>query len=154
MAFSAYYFTHSYIKSLTNISFTSPSQLKEAIRLICNMTISEMTEKTRQSPERMKNVCAVSNFVQVLLTQGYKFNEHSLSSISFQKKVGGASVGWALGYMLDASSMVPAERLALMKALPSGPWAGILFLFIILIFIALGYLLMNYRQTKAKDGMA
>lgn len=154
MAFSAYYFTHSYIKSLTNISFTSPSQLKEAIRLICNMTIPEMTEKTKQSPARMKNVCAVSNFVQVLLTQGYKFDEHSLSSISFQKKVEGASVGWALGYMLDASSLVPAERLALMKALPSGPWAGILILFISLIFFALGYLLMNYRQTRAKDGMA
>lgn len=46
-----------------------------------------MVEKTKQSEKYMKNVCAVSNFVQVLLTQGYSFDEHSLPSISFQKKV-------------------------------------------------------------------
>ncbi|KAI3372576.1 hypothetical protein L3Q82_022703 [Scortum barcoo] len=153
MAFSAFFFTYSYINHLTNISITSPSQLQEAIRRTCNMTISEMTEKTKQPEKYMKNVCAVSNFVQVLLMQGYRFDELSLPSISFQKKAGGASVGWALGYMLNLSSMVPAESLGLMKALPSGPWAGILFLFIAVLFIALGYLLMIFRGTKPKDGM-
>ncbi|KAM9360971.1 ectonucleoside triphosphate diphosphohydrolase 2-like [Symphorus nematophorus] len=153
MAFSAFYFTHSYISSLTNISITSPTQLKEAIQLICSMTITEMSAKTHQPEKYMKNVCAVSNFVQVLLMQGYKFDEDSLPSISFKKKAGGASVGWALGYMLTLSNMVPAERLRLMEALPSGPWAGILSLFIILIFISLVYLLVIYRKTRAKDGM-
>ncbi|XP_073323129.1 ectonucleoside triphosphate diphosphohydrolase 2-like [Pagrus major] len=153
MAFSAFFFTHSYLKRLTNISITSPSQLGAAIQLVCNMTISEMTEKTKQQAKFMKNVCAVSNFVQVLLMQGYRFDEHSLPTITFQKKAGGASVGWALGYMLSLSSMVPEERLGLMKALPSGPWAGILSLFIILLLIALGYLLMIYRNTRAKEGM-
>ncbi|XP_063754394.1 ectonucleoside triphosphate diphosphohydrolase 2-like isoform X3 [Eleginops maclovinus] len=153
MAFSAFFFTHKYINSLTNIPITSPSRLKEAIQLICNMTISEMTAKTKQSEKYMKNVCAVSNFVQVLLLQGYGFNNHSLPSISFEKQAGGASVGWALGYMLSLSSMIPGERLGLMKALPLGPWAGILFLFITLLFIALGYLLMIYRSTKSKEGI-
>lgn len=46
-----------------------------------------MTEKTKQSEKYMKNVCAVSNYVQVLLIQGYGFDEHSLPSISFEKKV-------------------------------------------------------------------
>nr|XP_046241607.1 ectonucleoside triphosphate diphosphohydrolase 2-like [Scatophagus argus] len=153
MAFSAFYFAHSYINRLTNIPITSPSRMQEAIKLICNMTISEMTEKTKQPEKYMKNVCAVSNFVQILLTQGYGFNEHSLPSISFQKKAGGASVGWALGYMLTISTMIPAERLELMKALPSGPWAVILFLFIVLILIAIGYLLMIYKNAKTNGGM-
>ncbi|XP_054466739.1 ectonucleoside triphosphate diphosphohydrolase 2-like [Anoplopoma fimbria] len=151
MAFSAFFFTHNYINLLTNIAITSPSRLKEAIRLICNMTISEMTEKTKQDEKYMKNTCAVSNFVQVLLLQGYKFDERSFPSISFHKKAGGASVGWALGCMLTLSNMVPAERLGLMKALPPGPWAGILFLFITLLLIALGYLLWIYRNTRSED---
>lgn len=46
-----------------------------------------MTEKTKQSAKHMRNVCAISNFIQVLLTQGYGFDEHSLPSISFQQKV-------------------------------------------------------------------
>lgn len=168
---------------------------------------SQMTEKTNQPAKFMKNVCAVSNFVQVLLMQGYGFDEHSLPTITFQKKVrskgnniyvchrqefqfvypnywhltlslswnqeacplcvvllfqclpcfvlqaGGASVGWALGCMLNQSSMVPEERPGLMKALPTGPWAGVLFLFITLLFIALGYTLMIYRDTRAKEDM-
>ncbi|XP_044051899.1 ectonucleoside triphosphate diphosphohydrolase 2-like isoform X2 [Siniperca chuatsi] len=153
MAFAAFFFTHSYINRLTNIPITSPSRLKEAIQLICNMTISEMTEKTKQPEKYMRNVCAVSNYVQVLLMQGYGFNEQSLHSISFQEKAGGASVGWALGCMLSLSNMVPAERLGLMKALPSGPWAGIFFLFITFLPLALVYLLMIYRNTRTKEGM-
>lgn len=153
MAFSAFFFTHSYAKSLTNITIRTPEQLDQAIRGICSMSISEMTEKTKQPAKYMKNVCAVSNFVRVLLMRGYSFDEDSLPSISFQKKAGGASVGWALGYMLTLSSMIPAERLGLMKALPSGPWAGVLFLFILLLFIAVGHMLMIYRKSRAKDGM-
>ncbi|XP_051278289.1 ectonucleoside triphosphate diphosphohydrolase 2 [Dicentrarchus labrax] len=153
MAFSAFYFTHSYINSLTNIAITSPSRLKDAIRLVCNMTISEMTEKTKQPGKYMKNVCAVSNFVQVLLTKGYRFDNDSLPSISFERTAGGASVGWALGYMLNLSNMIPAERLELMKALPPRLWAGILFLFIVVLLIALGYLLLTYKKQKAREGV-
>nr|XP_033474775.1 ectonucleoside triphosphate diphosphohydrolase 2-like isoform X1 [Epinephelus lanceolatus] len=153
MAFSAFYFTHNYLSRLTNISIMSPNRLKSAIQLVCNMTISELTEKAKQKEKYMKNVCAISNFVQVLLLQGYHFDEDSLLSISFQKNVGGASIGWALGYMLNLSSMVPAERFGLMKALPPGTWAGILFLFILLLLIALVYLLMIYRNTRTKEGM-
>ncbi|KAK9523258.1 hypothetical protein VZT92_019661 [Zoarces viviparus] len=153
MAFSAFFLNHNYIDLLTNIPVTSPSRLKEAIRLMCNMTMSELTQKTKAKVKYVKNICAVSNFVQVLLLQGYSFDEHSLPSISFQKTAGGASVGWALGYMLSLSSLVPAERLGLMKALPPGPWAGILFLFIALIPVAMVYLLMIYRNTRTQEGM-
>ncbi|XP_068167123.1 ectonucleoside triphosphate diphosphohydrolase 2-like [Antennarius striatus] len=153
MAFSAFFFAHSYLHRLTNIPITSPKQLKEAVRLVCHMNISEMTEQTKQPEKYMKNVCAVSNFVQVLLTQGYGFDENSLPSISFQKKAGGASVGWALGCMLILSNMVPAERLGLMRALPSGPWGGLLLLFVILLLITLVNLIMIYRNTRAREGV-
>ncbi|XP_035768769.1 ectonucleoside triphosphate diphosphohydrolase 2-like [Neolamprologus brichardi] len=153
MAFSAFYFTHKYISTLTNMDMTSPNRTEEAVRRVCSMSISEMTNRTKQDKRYMKNVCAVSNFVQVLLTQGYHFNEVSLPSISFEKKAGGASVGWALGYMLNLTNLVPAENPVAMKTLPIGPWKGILFLSIILIFFALGYLLFVYRKTKSNEGM-
>uniref|UniRef100_A0A3Q0RXF1 Ectonucleoside triphosphate diphosphohydrolase 2 n=1 Tax=Amphilophus citrinellus TaxID=61819 RepID=A0A3Q0RXF1_AMPCI len=146
MAFSAFFFTHKYISTLTNIDMTSPNQTAEAIQLICNMSISEVLSK-----KYMKNVCAISNFVLVLLTQGYHFDEVSLRSISFEKTAGGASVGWAMGYMLDLTNLVPAETSGAMKALPTGPWRGILFLSVTLIFFAMGYLLMVYRKTKTKE---
>ncbi|XP_053181789.1 ectonucleoside triphosphate diphosphohydrolase 2-like [Scomber japonicus] len=151
MAFSAFFFTHSYITQLTNITITNPSRMREAIRLVCNMTISEMTQRTKQQEKYMKNVCAASNFVQVLLTEHYGFNERLFPSISFQKKAGGASVGWALGYMLSLTSMLPAEGRAWVKTLAAGPWASILVLFILVLCIALGYLMMTYRNMTTKE---
>ncbi|MEQ2163682.1 hypothetical protein GOODEAATRI_032793, partial [Goodea atripinnis] len=62
-AFSAYYFTQKYIKEITNITLTSPSRAVEAAKLICNMTMAE-----------------------VLLTNGYHFDETSYPSISFREK--------------------------------------------------------------------
>ncbi|KAK2837103.1 hypothetical protein Q5P01_014315 [Channa striata] len=153
MAFSAYYFSHRYINTLTNMHITSPRQMEEAIQLICNMTLSEITEKTKQIKKYTKNVCAVSNFIKVLLTEGYHFDSLSFPSISFEKTAGGAAVGWALGYMLSLSNMVPAESPGVIKSLPYGPWFCILFLFLILLITALGYLLMTYRSTTNKEGM-
>ncbi|XP_029961177.1 ectonucleoside triphosphate diphosphohydrolase 2-like [Salarias fasciatus] len=153
MAFSAFYFTYSYLTRLTSIPITSPNQTAKAVRLVCGMNMAEMVEKTKQEERYMKSVCAVSNFVQVLLTQGYDFDEVSFPTISFQKKAGGASVGWALGYMLSQSNLVPAERLGLMKAMPSGPWAGILTLFILLLIFALGYILVIYRKARTNQDL-
>ncbi|KAM9392223.1 ectonucleoside triphosphate diphosphohydrolase 2-like [Pholidichthys leucotaenia] len=153
MAFSAFFYTHTYISLLTNTTMTSPQKTEEAVQIICKMPISEMMEKTKRKEKYMKNVCAVSNFVHILLTRGYRFDNASFSSISFQKKAVEASVGWALGYMLNLSNLVPAESPGLTKALPRGPWAGILFLFIVVLFMALGQLLVICRKTRTKEGL-
>lgn len=41
-AFSAFYFTHKYISTLTNMDMTSPNQTAKAVRHVCNMSISEV----------------------------------------------------------------------------------------------------------------
>ncbi|XP_047236313.1 ectonucleoside triphosphate diphosphohydrolase 2-like isoform X2 [Girardinichthys multiradiatus] len=152
MAFSAYYFTQKYIKEITNITLTSPSRAVEAAKLICNMTMAKIIDKTKAEEKYMKNICTMSSFVQVLLTNGYHFDEASYPSISFREKAGGASVGWALGYMLNVSNEVPAEGLSMMKALPSGCWAGIIFLFVVFAFFALVYgVVINRNRTTRSD---
>ncbi|XP_034027222.1 ectonucleoside triphosphate diphosphohydrolase 2-like [Thalassophryne amazonica] len=148
MAFSAFFFSHKYIKLLTGMSPRSSAEMTMAIKRMCNMTVAEMSKKTQQPEKYMKNVCAVAMFVQVLLTNAYQFDKDSLPRISFEKKVGDTAVGWTLGYMLSLSSMLPAESITLMRTLPPGPWTCILLLFISLLFIALGYLLMIFRKTK------
>ncbi|MEQ2278440.1 hypothetical protein XENORESO_018612 [Xenotaenia resolanae] len=151
-AFSAYYFTQKYIKEITNITLTSPSRAVEAAKLICNMTMAKIIDKTKAKEKYMKNICTMSSFVQVLLTNGYHFDEASYPSISFREKAGGASVGWALGYMLNVSNEVPAEGLSMMKALPSGSWAGIIFLFVVFVFFALVYgVVINRNRTTRSD---
>ncbi|XP_071759649.2 ectonucleoside triphosphate diphosphohydrolase 2-like [Centroberyx gerrardi] len=152
MAFSAFYFTHDFLQRASGITITSVSQMEEAIRTVCSMTLAEMQRKAPGKEKHLTKYCAASNFIQVLLIKGYGFDERSFPQISFQKKVGGSSVGWALGYMLTLSSMLPAENLSLMKALPPGPWAGILFIFILLLLIALGYLVAMCCLKKKAEG--
>ncbi|KAJ0019646.1 hypothetical protein NQD34_007215 [Periophthalmus magnuspinnatus] len=148
MAFSAFYFSKSYVSALTNIS--DPRLMKMASQRVCNMSISQMTTITKQPEKYMKNVCAVSNFIHVLLTQGYGFNNSTLPMISFEKKAGGASVGWSLGYMLSLTSHLPQESVSVLKAIPSGPWTGLLILFSALLLMALVQLVLLCRKSKSK----
>lgn len=148
MAFSAYYFSNSYVNELTNIS--DPRLMKEAIKRVCNMSITQMMAITKKSEKYMKNVCAIANFIQVLLTQGYGFNNSTLPMISFERKAGGASVGWSLGYMLSLTSHLPQESVSVLMAMPSGPWSGILIIFIALLLLAIAQLVIICRKTRAK----
>lgn len=80
----------------------------------------------------MKNVCAVSSFMQTLLTRAYHFDEHSFPSISFQKKVRlkeriiYISLGFQSLYRLHAAggcfsvSLLVFSRLG--EHLLAGPW--------------------------------
>ncbi|XP_069022217.1 ectonucleoside triphosphate diphosphohydrolase 2-like [Embiotoca jacksoni] len=146
LAFSAYYYTHNYISSLSNSSITSFSGMEAATRQVCKMNISEMMEKTKQPETHMMNICAMANYVQVLLKRGYRFDD--FSAITFKKNVEKTSVGWALGYMLIKSNLVPAEGLRHMKAGPVGNWTCLLCLFIVLLVLALVSLVRTIQQIR------
>ncbi|XP_056134923.1 ectonucleoside triphosphate diphosphohydrolase 2-like [Lampris incognitus] len=151
MAFSAFFYTQHLLQRIAGTSITHPCLLKEANDNVCNMTFSEMLIKAPDQKKHLKDFCAMTTFMQVLLLKGYGFDELSFPHISFQKKAGDTSVGWALGYMLTQSSLVPGEDTALIKALPPGAWAGILFLFVLLLIVVLGYFASMTCQKKG-DG--
>ncbi|KAG7480424.1 hypothetical protein MATL_G00055940 [Megalops atlanticus] len=152
LAFSAFFYIHSFLQRTTGITVTSPSLLQEAARIVCNMSFEEMLEKAPDQKSRLQDYCAASVFVQVLMLRGYGFNESSFPRVSFQKKAGDTSVGWALGYMLSVSSLLPAEGVALRKALRPEAWIGLLFLFSCLLLAALASLLLNAARGNKGGG--
>ncbi|XP_076126411.1 ectonucleoside triphosphate diphosphohydrolase 2-like [Alosa pseudoharengus] len=151
MAFSAFYYVYSFLQRTTGITATSPSLLKEAVQAVCNMSMREMLEKAPDQQSRLQDYCAASVFIQVLMLQAYGFDDKSFSTISFQKTVEGTSVGWALGYMLSLSSLLPGESVGLRKALRSEVWAALLVLFVFLLLLVLGYILLKAYQRKARS---
>ncbi|NP_001004643.1 ectonucleoside triphosphate diphosphohydrolase 2a.1 [Danio rerio] len=140
MAFSAFFYTHSFLQEATGIKIWTPAHLEDAARVICNMSLQEMGKKSQDNESRLKDYCAVSVFVRALLVNGYSFNDRTFPQISFQKKAGDTSVGWSLGYMLSLSNLLPAENVALKKSLRSGAWSFLIFLFSILLTSALIFL--------------
>lgn len=72
---------------------------------------------------------------------------------SYFVQAGDTSIGWALGYMLSLSSLLPGESMGLRKALHPEAWAGLIFLFVFLILIVSGYLLLKTCQKKDNDSI-
>ncbi|XP_054468722.1 ectonucleoside triphosphate diphosphohydrolase 2 [Anoplopoma fimbria] len=152
MAFSAFYYIHSFLQRTTSINARTPSQLEEASRTVCRMTFKEMLLLAPLQRSRLQDYCAISAYVKILMLRGYGFDETSFPRISFQKKAGDASVGWALGYMLSLSSLLPAETVGLRKALTPGAWGTLICLFVLLLGAVLVFILLQAWGGKKKGG--
>ncbi|XP_030647092.1 ectonucleoside triphosphate diphosphohydrolase 2 [Chanos chanos] len=151
MAFSAFFYTYSFLQRSTGISVSSPELMEGAAQAVCNMSFEEMEKKVPDQKTRLQDYCSVSVFIQILTLKGYRFDQDSFPRISFQKKAGDTSIGWALGYMLSKSNLIPSESIPLRKALSSGAWTGLLFLFI-LILAALPVYVILRAHFKRKGG--
>ncbi|XP_032395462.1 ectonucleoside triphosphate diphosphohydrolase 2 [Etheostoma spectabile] len=152
MAFSAFFYIHSFLQHTTGITAKTPSQLEEAAKTVCSMTFNQLLLLAPQQKSRLQDYCASSVFVKILMLRGYSFDETSFPRISFQKKAGDASVGWALGYMLSLSSLLPAETVGLRKALTLGAWGALLFLFVLQLAAVLVFVLLRACVGKKKGG--
>lgn len=151
MAFSAFFYTHSFLQKVTGIAVTTPSQLEDATKSICSLSYNQLLLVAPEQKSRLQDYCPSAVFMQLLMLRGYGFDETSFPQVSFQKKAGGTSVGWALGYMLTLSNLLPAEGPVLRKALTLGAWGTLLFLSALLLTAGLGVFLLRARAAK-KEG--
>ncbi|KAM8828901.1 ectonucleoside triphosphate diphosphohydrolase 2 [Spinachia spinachia] len=152
MAFSAFYYIHSFLQRTTRITVSTPSQLDEASKALCNVTFKEMLLLAPRLKSRLQDYCAISVYVKVLMLRGYGFDETSFPRISFQKKAGDASLGWSLGYMLSLSSLLPAETGGLRKALTPAAWGTLIFLFVLLLTAVLVFISRQALGGMRKGG--
>ncbi|XP_028273659.1 ectonucleoside triphosphate diphosphohydrolase 2 [Parambassis ranga] len=152
MAFSAFFYTHSFLQQTTGIFVSTPAQLEEAARTLCSMTFNQMLLLAPEQKSRLQDYCASAVFLKILTLTGYGFDDTSFSHISFQKKAGDTSVGWALGYMLSLSNLLPAETVGLRKALTPGAWGTLIFLFALLLAAVLVFIILRARDGRKKGG--
>uniref|UniRef100_A0A3Q4BAZ1 Uncharacterized protein n=1 Tax=Mola mola TaxID=94237 RepID=A0A3Q4BAZ1_MOLML len=151
VAFSAFFWIHSFLQRITGIAVNNPSQLEEAAKTVCAMTYNQMLKLAPEQKARLQDYCASSVFVKILVVRGYKFDETSFPRISFQSKAGDASVGWALGYVLTLSNLLPAERATLRKALTTEAWGMLIFLFVFLLATVIVHMSLHTCDGKKKD---
>lgn len=84
----------------------------------------------------LRDYCASGLYILTLLVQGYGFREETWSSIEFRKQAGGTDIGWTLGYMLNLTSMIPAELPAQWRAQSYGVWAvSVVFMVVTLVAV-------------------
>ncbi|KFQ37396.1 Ectonucleoside triphosphate diphosphohydrolase 2, partial [Mesitornis unicolor] len=131
IAFSAFFYTVDFIQTVMGRPVRLPSDLKDAAEAICATSWSELLQKAPKLEKRLPDYCAVSIFVYLLTTKGYNFNNHSFPNIAFQKKVRETSIGWALGYMLNLTNMIPPEKPSSHKSMLYNYWVILILLFVL-----------------------
>uniref|UniRef100_A0A4W3JMB7 Ectonucleoside triphosphate diphosphohydrolase 2 n=1 Tax=Callorhinchus milii TaxID=7868 RepID=A0A4W3JMB7_CALMI len=136
MAFSAFYYTINFLKTTLKKDITTPHELEEAAKSICGDSIEQI--------ERLVDYCTTSLYIHILTIEGYKFNNETFKNISFQLKAGDTEVGWALGYMLNLTNIMPAEQVYLHKSQAMEAWAVLIVLFIVV--VVMGVVIFIHRK--------
>uniref|UniRef100_A0A4W4E4T3 Ectonucleoside triphosphate diphosphohydrolase 2b n=1 Tax=Electrophorus electricus TaxID=8005 RepID=A0A4W4E4T3_ELEEL len=140
MAFSGFFFTHSFLEQATGNTVSTPE----------NLSLCQMSKSFQGQGSFLKDYCASTVYMQVLMLRGYHFDELSFPRVAFQKSIGDSSVGWALGYMLTVSTLLPAERVVLRKALLPGAWICLVLLLAVLIAAVIFFMALNVcRKNKS-----
>lgn len=68
-------------------------------------------------------------------------------------QAGDTSIGWALGYMLNLTNMIPAEETGFWKGTAYGPWVGVVLLFVAIILVTVASIFCLLRSTRGRGMM-
>ncbi|XP_048202338.1 ectonucleoside triphosphate diphosphohydrolase 2 [Perognathus longimembris pacificus] len=146
MAFSAFYYTVDFLQTVMGLPVATLQQLEAATITVCNQTWAELQARAPGQQAHLASYCASAMFVQQLLSRGYGFDERTFGGVAFQKKAGDTAVGWALGYMLNLTNLIPADPPGLRKGTDFSSWVALLLLFAALLLAAL---LLVFRQLRS-----
>ncbi|XP_023098861.2 ectonucleoside triphosphate diphosphohydrolase 2 isoform X2 [Felis catus] len=153
MAFSAFFYTVDFLRSVMGLPVATLQQLETAVVAVCNQTWSQLQAKAPGQRARLPDYCAGAMFVQQLLSRGYGFDERAFGGVTFQSKAGDTAVGWALGYMLNLTNLIPAEPPELRKGTDFRSWVALLLLFAAMLLAAVVMLLRQARSAGASSAI-
>ncbi|XP_077918189.1 ectonucleoside triphosphate diphosphohydrolase 2 isoform X2 [Halichoerus grypus] len=153
IAFSAFFYTMDFLRTVMGLPVATWPQLEAAAVTVCNQTWSELQARAPGERARLRDYCAGAMFVQQLLSRGYGFHERAFGAVTFQKKAGDTAVGWALGYMLNLTNLIPAEPPALRKGTDFSAWVVLVLLFAAMLLAAFVLLLRQARSAKSSSAI-
>ncbi|XP_030062530.1 ectonucleoside triphosphate diphosphohydrolase 8 isoform X2 [Microcaecilia unicolor] len=152
-AFSAFYFVFHFLNLTGGQSLSVAS---DTVQKICTMDWKKLQAEFPMAHETiLRNACAASNYIITILVDGYKFDNETWGNIHFIDKVSNTDIGWALGYMLNLTNMIPSEAMVTVKGYESSVWAfAIAILFIIIVLMLLTILILCFqRRGSAYEAM-
>ncbi|XP_078498174.1 ectonucleoside triphosphate diphosphohydrolase 2 [Lissotriton helveticus] len=148
IAFAAFFYTVDFIRTYMEMPVNSVADLDAATREICTSDWNTLMAKAPKLESLLPDYCTSANFVSLLTVKGYKFDNKTFPNIKFEKKAGDTSIGWALGYMLNLTNMIPAEDLGVRKGTDYNSWVVLILLFVAIMLSALVMLFCLLRSGK------
>ncbi|NXE14632.1 ENTP8 diphosphohydrolase, partial [Lophotis ruficrista] len=133
-AFAGFYHTFHFL------NLTSQKSLQEVnsmVQTFCQKNWTELVETFPQEKRYLHTFCSAAMYILTLLLDGYKFNEHTWSSIHFSRQAANTDIGWTLGFMLNFTNMIPTEALERIKGHQPSLWAGAVSFVVLAIVVGL-----------------
>ncbi|MBN3299376.1 ectonucleoside triphosphate diphosphohydrolase 8 isoform X2 [Amia ocellicauda] len=151
-AFSAYFYTFSFLKLTPQAPL---ARVLSTTEQICGRNWTWLqAQYPGQKEQYLRDYCAAAHYITTLLLDGYKFNNSTWNNIIFQGKAAGTDIGWTLGYMLNLTNLIPAERPPEVVRQQRDQWAAASFFIVLSIFLSLLALAVQIWNliTKGKGG--
>ncbi|XP_064600092.1 ectonucleoside triphosphate diphosphohydrolase 2-like [Liolophura sinensis] len=146
-AFSSYFYQVQFLNLTDGNETFSLEQFRNAVTVLCNSSWDEVKTMKTDYSAALPWYCFETSFVLTILTRGYGFNASNWDSISFKEKVNSASLGWALGFMINASNLIPADYPE--SPLPILTMVLLLILFFLFLVISVGFAYYAIQIRKA-----
>ncbi|XP_032117708.1 ectonucleoside triphosphate diphosphohydrolase 2 isoform X4 [Sapajus apella] len=147
-AFSAFFHTVNFLRTSMGLPVATLQQLEAASVNVCNQTWAQLQARVPGQRAHLADYCAGAMFVQQLLSRGYGFDERTFGGVTFQKKAADTAVGWALGYMLNLTNLIPADPPGLRKGTDFSSWVVLLLIFASALLASLVLLLRQVHSAK------
>ncbi|XP_022080908.1 ectonucleoside triphosphate diphosphohydrolase 3-like isoform X2 [Acanthaster planci] len=114
----------------------------------CRLTYSELVLLGKIDKYNLR-YCFQSMYVRALLLDAFKFNQENWN-IEFTLEVNGVTLGWDLGYMVDATNRIPEE--AACVGLTPSIFAGLVVIFIVICILGIVILGLSITNYTKKSG--
>ncbi|XP_073210795.1 ectonucleoside triphosphate diphosphohydrolase 1 isoform X1 [Lepidochelys kempii] len=110
-AFSAFYFVMNFLNLTTEKNPVPLDKVTSTVERFCSRPWHEVKAEFPKIKEKyLSEYCFSGTYILSLLENGYGFTTEKWQSIQFLGKIGSSDAGWTLGYMLNLTNMIPAEK--------------------------------------------
>ncbi|GBM26100.1 Ectonucleoside triphosphate diphosphohydrolase 1 [Araneus ventricosus] len=146
MAFSGFY----YVVHFFNAS-RSLEEFTNATKNWCSLNWTEIQQISPKSQlHHVSRYCFAGIYIIELLTSKYGFDSSTWKNIDFKNEVGGADVGWTLGFMINATNNIP-EKTPSPPAISLGIFVPLLSISIIMAVLSI-FVLRNHIKRYYHHG--
>ncbi|CDW54694.1 ectonucleoside triphosphate diphosphohydrolase [Trichuris trichiura] len=105
VAFSGFYYIGRFFNCTSGCT---KSQFNESVWSYCERPVGRIFELAPIS--FLYSYCFRGMYTLTLLFDKYKLTDSQFEQLKFLSQIGSADIGWTLGYMLNATNMLPAEK--------------------------------------------
>ncbi|GFT39499.1 ectonucleoside triphosphate diphosphohydrolase 3 [Nephila pilipes] len=144
LAFATYYFTTSFL----NVTKSSLEEYEQAMETFCIKNIAEVQKISKS--KFATQYCFNAKYIHEVLINGFRFQNSTWKNIQFVQNIAGKDVGWTLGYMINATNLIP-EKAKSPRLISAVALTVSLVLFIMVVIATLVFLLHYHRKGSNEN---